>query len=98
MKYHTLVFSKIREDVAKFVVCCSHDWRFKGQILSMTEILSVTSLLINKVPAILSKQRISKYYTTNSGCMFEYNKVHTLFMTENLSVASILNRCVKKDG
>ena len=23
MKYHTLFFSKIREDVAKFVVCCS---------------------------------------------------------------------------
>ena len=29
MKYHTLFFSKIREDVAKFV-CCSRDWRFKG--------------------------------------------------------------------
>ena len=29
MKYHTLFFSKIRKDVTKFVVCCSHDWCFK---------------------------------------------------------------------
>ena len=25
MKYHTLYLSKIRKDVAKFVVCCSHN-------------------------------------------------------------------------
>ena len=30
MKYHTLFFSKIGKDVAKFVFCCSCDWRFKG--------------------------------------------------------------------
>ena len=30
MKYHTLFFSKIKKDIAKFVFCCSHDWRFKG--------------------------------------------------------------------
>ena len=30
MKYHSLFLSKIRKDVAKFVVCCSRDWRFKG--------------------------------------------------------------------
>ena len=30
MKYHTLFLSKIGKDVAKFVVCCSRDWRFKG--------------------------------------------------------------------
>ena len=30
MKYHTLFLSKTRKDVAKFVVCCSPDWRFKG--------------------------------------------------------------------
>ena len=29
MKYHTLFLSKARKDVTKFVVCCSHDWRFK---------------------------------------------------------------------
>ena len=28
MKYHTLFFSKVWKDVAKFVVCCSRDWRF----------------------------------------------------------------------
>ena len=28
--YHTLFLLKIRKDVAKFVVCCSRDWRFKG--------------------------------------------------------------------
>ena len=30
MKYHTLFFSKIRKDVAKFVVCCSLDRRLKA--------------------------------------------------------------------
>ena len=35
MKYHTLFFSKIGKDVAKFVVCCSRDWHLKGlQILT----------------------------------------------------------------
>ena len=32
MKYHTLFFSKIGKDVAKFVVCCSCDWRFKSKV------------------------------------------------------------------
>ena len=32
MKYHTLLLSKIRKNVAKFVVCCSLDWRFKGYL------------------------------------------------------------------
>ena len=32
MKYRTL-FLKIRKDVAKFVVCCSCDWRFKGKAI-----------------------------------------------------------------
>ena len=27
-----LIFLKIWEDVAKFVVCCSRDWRFKGYL------------------------------------------------------------------
>ena len=30
MKYHSLFISKIRKEVAKFVVCCSCDLRFKG--------------------------------------------------------------------
>ena len=30
MKYDTLLFSKIRKDVVRFVVCCSRGWRFKG--------------------------------------------------------------------
>ena len=28
-----LIFSIIGKDVVKFVVCCSCDWRFKGQLL-----------------------------------------------------------------
>ena len=32
MKYHTLFLLKIGKDVAKFVVCCSCDWRFKGSV------------------------------------------------------------------
>ena len=31
MKYHALFFSKIRKNEAKFVVCCSCDWRYKEQ-------------------------------------------------------------------
>ena len=31
MKYHSLIFSKIRKDVIKFVVCCCRDWRFKSK-------------------------------------------------------------------
>ena len=30
MKHHTIFFLKIGKDVAKFVICCCHDWRFKG--------------------------------------------------------------------
>ena len=30
MKYYTLFCSKIGNDVAKFVVYCSCDWRFEG--------------------------------------------------------------------
>ena len=29
MKCHPLFFSKNKKDVAKIVVCCSRDWRFK---------------------------------------------------------------------
>ena len=31
-KYHILFFSKIGKDFAKFVVCCSCDWHFKGYL------------------------------------------------------------------
>ena len=30
LAYHTLFLLKTRKDVAKFVLCCSRDWRFKG--------------------------------------------------------------------
>ena len=30
MKYNTLLLSKTKKNVAKFVVCWSRDWRFKG--------------------------------------------------------------------
>ena len=28
-----LIFSRVMKDVAKLVVCCSRDWRFKDKIL-----------------------------------------------------------------
>ena len=31
-KYHSFFVSKIRKDVAKFVVCCSHDWSFNLRV------------------------------------------------------------------
>ena len=34
MNYHTLFFSKIRKDVAKFVVYYSRDWRFKEALIA----------------------------------------------------------------
>ena len=47
MKYHTLFFQKIRNDVAKFVVCCSCDWRFRGYLL----------LCVSKMPMFLAKNK-----------------------------------------
>ena len=42
MKYHTLFLLKTRKDYAKFVVCCSRDWRFKGlRLLRVSLILKV---------------------------------------------------------
>ena len=38
MKYHTSFFSKIRKDVAKFLVCCSRDWRFKGKLFMLNSV------------------------------------------------------------
>ena len=35
-----LILSKIRKDVAKFVVCCSREWRFKGSSLLFTRTTS----------------------------------------------------------
>ena len=36
MNYHTLSFSKIKKGVAKIIVYCSRDWRFKGSIIHMS--------------------------------------------------------------
>ena len=44
MIYNTLFLLTIRKDVAKFVVCCSRDWLFKGQIsMTTTPILTMVS-------------------------------------------------------
>ena len=34
IQYHALFVLKIGKNVAKIVVCCSHDWRFKGSFLT----------------------------------------------------------------
>ena len=39
MKHHTIFFLKIRKDVARFVICCSHDWHFKGLYASKAYVL-----------------------------------------------------------
>ena len=36
MKYHSLFLSKIRKYVAKFVICCSCDWRFRVKGFSLS--------------------------------------------------------------
>ena len=33
MKYHSLFLLKIRKVAAKFVVCCSRDWRFRVKLV-----------------------------------------------------------------
>ena len=49
MKYHSLFLSKIRKDVAKFVVCYSRDWLFKGSKLDFCDIavFNFTPLTLN---------------------------------------------------
>ena len=44
MKYHTLILSKTRKHVAKFVVCCSRDWRFKCVILYYSSLRAIRTL------------------------------------------------------
>ena len=45
MKYHPLFFLKIKKDVAKFVICCSRDWCFKGKLDPMYPKLSLAGML-----------------------------------------------------
>ena len=46
-KYHTFFFSKISKDVAKYIVCCSCDWRFKGLPFSDQRNFSYSYILLN---------------------------------------------------
>ena len=41
---YLIIFSKIRKVVAKFVICCSHDWCFKGYLFVYLYCLLMTSL------------------------------------------------------
>ena len=43
MNYQTLFFSKIEKDVAKCVVCCNCDWRFKGKVVRCIYSLTLLS-------------------------------------------------------
>ena len=47
MQYHTLFLSKIGKNAAKFVVCCSRDWRFKGFHTQHNHIISTVSTLMS---------------------------------------------------
>ena len=58
MKYHTLFLSKIRKDVAKFVVCCSRDFRFKSYYACSDKNFIVCTLLLNVLPPLKEE----KYY------------------------------------
>ena len=49
MIYHTLFYSKIRKDVAKSVVCCSRDWRFKSLLSTLADNKFIPSSFISKV-------------------------------------------------
>ena len=57
-KYHTLIFLKIRKDVAKFVVCCSCDRRFKTKPVTH---LSKDTMIIFYLyfPDLLEKSRVT---------------------------------------
>ena len=68
MKYHTLFYSKIRKDVAKFVVCCSRDWLIiRSPILlymSKRELM-LTHILVELWIRILSNNNISYIIQSN---------------------------------
>ena len=66
MNYHSLFLSKIRKDIAKFVVCCSHDWRFKGKHISfslgkdLSEHLPTSELQLDGIINLTSVKIIKK--------------------------------------
>ena len=64
MKYHNLFFLKSRKNVAKFVVCCSCDWRFKGQVRKRCMQVSLTLLRPMEFPI--------KFDTIKSGWSIVY--------------------------
>ena len=41
------IFSKIRKDVARFFVCCSRDWRFKGLYGMFTSVFRPSQFMIS---------------------------------------------------
>ena len=65
MNYHTLFLSKTRKDVAKFVVCCSHDWCiFPQKMKKMSHnLLSATvQLTSNTLTRSLSEEMMDLYF------------------------------------
>ena len=57
-----LIFSKIRKDVAKFVVCCSRDCRFKG-LRSVDELQFET-----KSKGAKSKLKLNSFLASGNFC------------------------------
>ena len=51
-----LIFSKMRKDDTKFVVCCSCDWRFKGYSHA-SNFIEVTSLKSTQLQVRLQQNR-----------------------------------------
>ena len=57
-----LIFVEIGKNVAKFVVCCSHDWRFKGldetvHLLSLTRAFTSLTYRVGSSKALRPKFR-----------------------------------------
>ena len=78
MKYHTLFFSKIKKDVTKFVLCCSHDLRFKG--LNYQYNLTFAALywiLRNKDQVMITQFNIDKVFV---------RKIMNIFLSISLDI------------
>ena len=72
-----LFFSKIRQDIAKCVVCCSRDWRFKVVSTKRVETFSnysPNSCFLTKSFIDADREPLSVYHTKNiSRTFFEIN-------------------------
>ena len=93
MKYHILLFSKIRKDVAKFVVCCSHDWHLKAKgayhcLVAYSSLFSVYYLEICSIMSIICFHALT-------GLLFNCLNILLANMSQRLMVELIVYQSLR---